>query len=77
MAEKVMIELGALAAPIAAQLREHGYRLPKSARHLQRLADCITDLKIAGVLSDAEGLKARMRLLKQITKAAVPQEPTP
>lgn len=55
------IRMGALAPKLSEQI-------PGLPEHFDRDADAITRLKIRGLLTDAEGDKARKRLIKAIEK---------
>lgn len=62
------IEFGALAPPLAEQLKDAGIGVVKWAI-FQKDADAITRLRVRGVMSDLEAHKARTRLIKAIGKA--------
>ena len=74
-AMKIGINFGALAEPIAKQLRAQGIRLRAGqARNgivgqSQRDADAITRLNVRGILSDGEARKARQRVLKHLVSS--------
>lgn len=69
-AARLSIEFGAMAPPLAAQLASHGVDVAQ-VQLCQRFADSIALLKIHGLLTDAEGERARLRLFKMIAKKAV------
>jgi len=63
---------GALAPSILNQLIDQGLSIEKrEGARLQKIADAITLLCIHGILSDSEKHRARMRLMKQISRLAV------
>ena len=66
------ISFGALADDIEDQLRRQGWTLGDQAGRYQRWADEISSLRIHQLLTEAESNRARKRLWKEITAAAVP-----
>lgn len=74
MGEQPWVELrfGACVPPLVAQLAGSGVTATaKNIQAWQRLADAIVDLHMAGIVSDAEALKARRRLYKRIAASVV------
>ena len=63
--KKFSLQFGALAPKIAAQLKAQGVYLRPRAKW-QEEADAITQLAIAGLLSDSEKTRARQRLIRTI-----------
>ena len=61
-----MIEFGALAPSLAAQLD----RRPKEVEMWQKDADAITRLLVRGLIPDTVGRKARVKLLKVIGRSS-------
>ena len=57
--------LGALADPIEKQLAEQGLSLVDQP-NAQRLADAISNLFIASILTDSETTRARQRFIKKL-----------
>ena len=63
----LVIYIGALSDPISIQLDKQGYKYKFSeVRKFQKFTDAITLLKIHGILSDAERVKAEQRLYKKL-----------
>ena len=66
----VTIHFGAMCDPIEKQLKDQGVKLPKNkVRCFQDLANCITILKIQGILPDSVVHKAHQTLMKKISEA--------
>ena len=72
----IKISFGAMARPIAYQLRELGFVLPMSKlaglEPLQRQADAVVLLAIHGILPPAQVELARKRILKAIAAEVTP-----
>lgn len=67
MAERLSITFGAMAPPLAEQLKPHS--MPEAQVGLcQRFADSIVLLRVHGVLTEREADKARKRLMGKITE---------
>lgn len=73
-AKQLSISFGALSPPLVHQLSEQGVSIPvRKEYRLQKAADHIVTLAIAGYLSESEVNKARKRLMKDICRLAVPK----
>lgn len=66
MAKTITIEFGALCDPIKKQLQDQGVSEMTGIDLLQSRADAISQLHIAGLLSDSEARRARNRLMKNL-----------
>lgn len=61
-AVKIQVRFGALSEPIYKQVK-----LPRRrCRGVQEMADAVTLLKIAGIITDAQAHTARQKLMKRI-----------
>lgn len=66
---RVQIVFGAVAPLLESQLGRQGLRLVGSKLlHIQKDVDAVARLSVRRVLSDAETVRARRRLVKVITK---------
>lgn len=67
------VHFGALAKPIAQQLREQGFKVPASARkaikHLQLDADALVRLTVRGYINDSLKRALHNRLIRAISAA--------
>ena len=70
----VQLSFGAMAESIGGQLRGQGLCIPDpdERTRLQANADAITRLMLHNLLTDAEGRRARRRLVNHIFDATVP-----
>lgn len=72
MKKEMHIEFGALVPPIADQLCKQGLSmLASDLKRCQKLADALSDLFVAAVLTESEIDKARSRLMKIISKLTI------
>lgn len=67
MSDRLELQMGALAPQIHEQLK----RPKQEMKRHQACADAITRLLIHGILSSAEGHRARQRLVKKIANDVV------
>ncbi len=67
------LEFGIFAKPLSTQLFGR-VKDKKSVEHFQKYSDAITRLGIAGLLTDAEIHKARIRLAKRISKEILKEQ---
>lgn len=63
------VHMGALADPIAKQAAEQGVEV-EGVEHFQADADAITRLAVQGLITDAQKVAARKKLMKRIGEAA-------
>jgi CTP:molybdopterin cytidylyltransferase MocA len=62
----VTLGFGAISKPLVEQLAEQGFKLRVNPEWHQGLANSITCLSAAGMLTDGEADNARKRLLKEV-----------
>jgi len=69
MEKTLILEFGCLCNPLKAQLRKQGITLDvDTIKHFQQDADAISRLSIRSIITDAEAMKARGRLVKIIAR---------
>lgn len=64
---KFSLHFGLLSDKIAVQLIQQGLRLA-NARHWERRAQAISELRVLGILTDSETRKAEQRFMQRIMK---------
>ena len=72
MSIRFSLAMGALCDPIEEQLQRQGLTLGDYAQRVGRWAAEISDLRIHGLLTEAESDRARNRLMKELKAAVKP-----